>query len=120
MAAVMAVSIPALVVVGGWAVDQAYVYYRYQLLEHAAAAAALAAHTELASYITAGGTYSTSSMSTIYSAVSTTVAANMPSARYGSVVPTTASNTTSAVQLGTWDPTGRRSPRQPPIPTRCK
>jgi hypothetical protein len=40
MAAVMAVSIPALVVVGGWAVDQAYVYYRYQLLEHAATAAA--------------------------------------------------------------------------------
>ncbi len=107
MAAVMAVSIPALVIVGGWAVDQAYVYYRYQLLEHTAAAAALAGHTELASYITAGGTYSAASMATINSAVSTTVSANMPSARYGSVVPTSASNTTSAVQLGTWDPTAK-------------
>ncbi len=49
MAAVMAVSIPAMIALGGWALDQSYVYYRYQLLKHAAEAAAMAGHTELAS-----------------------------------------------------------------------
>lgn len=107
MGTMMAVSIPALVFLGGWAVDQGYVYYRYQLLKLATEAAALAGHTALASYYQAGGTYSTSSMSGINSAVSTTVSANMPSGLYGSVVPTTSSNSTSAVQIGTWDPTAK-------------
>ena len=105
MTSMVAVAIPALIFLGGWAVDQAYVFYRYQLLQHAAEAAASAGHTTLASYYQAGGTYSTSSMSAINSAVSTTVSANMPSARYGTVVPTTSSNSTSAVQIGTWDST---------------
>jgi Flp pilus assembly protein TadG len=104
MGVMMAASLPMLIILGGWGLDQAYVYYRYQLLKHAAAAAALAAHTELATYYQAGGTYTTASMQTVNSAVTTTVSSNMPSAQYGSVVPETTSNSTSAVQLGTWNP----------------
>ena len=105
MAAMMAVSIPAVVIIGGWAVDQANVAYRYQLLKHTAEAAAMAGHSELASYYQAGGTYTTTSMAGINSAVSATVTGNMPSGRYGTVIGTTTSNSTSAVQLGTWNPT---------------
>jgi hypothetical protein len=44
-------------------------------------------------------------MSTINSAVSTIVADTMPSSQYGNIVTTTTSNTTSGVQLGTWNST---------------
>jgi Flp pilus assembly protein TadG len=104
MGAMMAVSVPAMIIFGGWAVDQAYIYYRYQLLKHVATTASLAGHTALASYYQAGGTYSTSSMSTINSFINATVSANMPSAVYGTVIPATSSNATSSVQIGTWNP----------------
>jgi Flp pilus assembly protein TadG len=104
MTAAMMVSVPAAVICGGWAVDQGYVYYRYQALEQAAASAALAGHTQLSSYYQAGGTYSTTSMSTINTAVSTILSALLPSATYGNVITTTTSNSTSGVQIGTWNP----------------
>lgn len=101
----VAAAIPTLLVVGGLTIDQSYEYYRYQLLKRTAQAAALAAETNLSSYFTAGGTYSASSMSTINSAVNTIVADTMPSTQYGAVVTTTTSNTTSGVQIGTWNNT---------------
>lgn len=101
----VAAAIPTLLVLGGFTIDRSYEYYRYQLLKRTAQAAALAAQTNLSSYFTAGGTYSASSMSTINSAVNTIVADTMPSAQYGAVVTTTTSNTTSGVQLGTWNNT---------------
>lgn len=100
-----ALAIPTLLVVGGLTLDQSYTYYRYQLLKRTAQAASLAAMTNLSSYFAAGGTYSTASMSTINSAVTTIVGDSMPSAQYGNVVTTTTSNTTSGVQLGTWNST---------------
>ncbi len=100
-----AMMVPVLIMFGSLAADQSYVFYRYQLLLRTAEAASLAAQTSLASYYTAGGTYSTAAMTTINAAVATVVTASMPSSQYGTVVPVTASNTTSAVKLGTWSNT---------------
>jgi Flp pilus assembly protein TadG len=105
MAVFVAVALPALVLLGGLAVDQAVVSYRYSLLNRTAESGALAAQTYLSSYYAAGGTYSSTSMATMNSVVATAVTSAMPTASYGTVVPTTTSNTTSNIQLGTWNPT---------------
>ena len=97
-----AVRFPALILLGGLAVDQSLTYYRYNLLQLTAASAAMAGQAYLSSYYNAGGSYSSTAMSSINTAVSTAVTGAMPTATYGSVVPTTTSNSTSNVQLGTW------------------
>jgi Flp pilus assembly protein TadG len=98
-----ALAVPPLILFCGLSIDQSYVYYRNQVLKRTAQAAALAAQTNLNAYYAYGGTtYSTASMASINSAVQMIVSANMPAAQYGTVVPVTSSNSTSAVQLGTW------------------
>jgi hypothetical protein len=97
-----AVALPAVVLVGGLSSDLALVTYRHAMLQMTAKAGALAGQTYLSSYYQNGGTYSTSAMSTLNSVVQTVWSAAMPAATYGTIVPTTSSNSTSNIQLGTW------------------
>jgi Flp pilus assembly protein TadG len=99
----VAFALPALLLLGGLAADQAMVTYRYALLKRTAQAGALAGQTYLSSYYQNGGTYSAAAMATLNSAVQTAATAAMPTATYGTVIPTTASNSTSNVQIGTWN-----------------
>jgi Flp pilus assembly protein TadG len=100
--AIAALSIPAMILIGGMGVDQGYLSYRHQLLQRTMQAAALAGQTYLSSYYMAGGTYSSATMATINARAQAVVNAMMPSANYGNVLVTTTSNTTSGVQIGTW------------------
>lgn len=93
MAVLCAVMIPSLVGLGVLTVDQGYYSYRNLLLKQTTQSAALAAAQKLYTY------YSTGSNSTVVSTAQTYALYNMPTARYGTVVP--ASN----VVLGTWSGT---------------
>lgn len=103
VATLIALALPALIMLGGMSIDQGNIAYRHQLLQQTSQAAALAGQTYLSSYYAAGGTYSATSMATINTNVSAVVQPMMPSTRYGNVLTTTTSNTTSGIQLGTWD-----------------
>jgi Flp pilus assembly protein TadG len=91
MAVMCAVMVPVLIGFGTLAINQGYVTYRGQLLRQTVQAAALAAADNLSSY------YSTGSSSAVITAAQTFATANMPSAQYGTVVPS------SDVVLGTWN-----------------
>jgi Flp pilus assembly protein TadG len=91
IAVMAAVSIPALLMLGGLSVDQSYVNVRVSMLRHTAQDAALAGGQYLSTY------YTTGSSATIVSKAQAIATANLPVARYGTVVP--AAN----VVLGTWN-----------------
>jgi Flp pilus assembly protein TadG len=87
---IAAVVIPALIGFGTLAIGRGYYGYRKLLLEQTVQSAALAAGNNLATY------YSTGSPSTVVAAAQAFASANMPAARYGTVVPS------SNVVLGNW------------------
>lgn len=90
-----AVAFPALIAFGVLITDVPYLYYRHLMLRQTTQAAALAAANELKTYYTSGN----ASSSAIVAAAQSLSQANMPTARYGTVVP--ASN----VILGNLDAT---------------
>jgi Flp pilus assembly protein TadG len=82
-AILVAAAFPALVGFGVLITDVPYLYYRHLLLRQTTQAAALAAANELTSYYTSGN----GSSATIVSTGQSFSRANMPLARYGTVVP---------------------------------
>jgi len=77
-----AVAFPALIGFGVLITDVPYLYYRQLLLRQTTQAAARAAANELTTYYTSGN----ASSSTILAAAQTFSQANMPTAKYGTVV----------------------------------
>ncbi len=93
MAVLSAVMIPVLLGLGALTIDQGYYGYRNLLLKQTTQNAALAAAQQLYTY------YTTGANTTIVSTAQTYALLNMPSAKYGTVVP--AAN----IVLGTWSGT---------------
>lgn len=91
IAVLTATSIPALIMFGGFSVDQSYVNMRASMLRRTTQDAALAGGQYMSTY------YTTGSAATINGKVQSIATANMPSAQYGSVVPT------ANIVLGTWN-----------------
>jgi Flp pilus assembly protein TadG len=90
---IAAVVAPALIGVGVLAIGQGYYTYRKVILQQAVQAAALAAGNNLATY------YSTGSTATIVAAAQTFAVANMPTAKYGTVIQP------ANVVVGSWNGT---------------
>jgi Flp pilus assembly protein TadG len=86
-----AASVPGLIMLGGLSVDQSYVNIRAGMLRQTTQDAALAGGQYLSTF------YTTGSAATINSKVQSNATANMPSAQYGTVVPT------ANIVLGTWN-----------------
>lgn len=93
MGVMVAVMVPALVGFGSLVIDGSFYGYRNLLLRQTVQAAALAAANKLPTYFSSGN----GSTAAIVSAAQTFASSNMPSARYGTVVP--AAN----VVVGNWD-----------------
>ena len=93
MSVMLAITIPAMILLGGMVADLTYYHYRDLLLRQTVQAAGLAAGDQLSSY------YSTGSNATLVAAAQNFAGLNMPSSKYGTVVPT------SGVVLGTWSGT---------------
>ena len=94
MAVILAVMTPLLIGFGTLAINQGYYGYRKLLLQQTVGAAALAAGNYVSTYYSSGG-----STSTIVTAAQTFAVANMPSAKYGTVVQS------SNVVVGNWNGT---------------
>jgi Flp pilus assembly protein TadG len=91
IAIMAAASIPTLIMLGGLSVDQSYLTVRISMLRHTAQDAAMAGEQNLANYLKTG------SSAQLVSAAQSIATANLPVARYGTVLP--AAN----VVLGTWN-----------------
>jgi Flp pilus assembly protein TadG len=94
-AILVAVAIPALVLLGGLSVDQSYVNMRASMLRRTVQSAALAGGQYLSTY------YPNGSSATIVSKAQATATTNMPSTQYGTVVPS------ANIVMGTWNSTAK-------------
>lgn len=94
IAIMFALLCPVLIGLGLLSIDTANIYYRKLLLRQTAQAAALAGGNKLSTYFT-----SNSSAATIVSAAQTLATSNMPTAKFGTVLPT------SDIVLGNWNST---------------